>query len=137
MDIREKQSLCSQRTSNLKKRATKSETIFMNRLTDLGVRYMFQKGFIKGNNFCIADFYLPKYKLVIEIDGGYHLTDEQIKRDKNKDNYYKERGFKVLHIKNEDVETFPLSFFENNSHAKARIKNLNINLRHIIFNLKP
>ena len=53
--------------------------------------------FLPGDQLYL-DFYIPNLKLVIEIDGGYHLTEEQIKRDNNKDYYYKSRGLKVIHI---------------------------------------
>ena len=35
----------------------------------------------------IADFYCPKAKLVIEVDGGQHLTPEAIEYDKVRDEY--------------------------------------------------
>jgi hypothetical protein len=74
----------------LLKSPTSSELIFKKRLDEIGIKHNFQKGFIAGNNFCIADFYLPKpYKIIIEIDGDYHKSDKQIQRDKNKDSYYK------------------------------------------------
>jgi len=104
-----KQSLCSIYRMKLLKSPTPSELIFKDRLDKIGIKYIFQKGFIAGNNFCIADFYIPKpYKIVIEIDGGYHKSNKQIKRDKHKDIYYKSRGFKVIHIDNKDVSTFDL-----------------------------
>jgi very-short-patch-repair endonuclease len=113
-DFKLKQSLCQKRINKLKKRPTISEIIFKNRLDSAGIKYMFQKGFIEGNNFCIADFYIPKpYKIVIEIDGEYHNNSNQIKRDLNKDRYYKERGFKIIRIKNNEVSTYNLSFLFN------------------------
>ena len=97
--------------NELLSKPTDAELVFKARLDKVGIKYMFQKGFIKGDYHCIVDFYLPKpYKLCIEIDGGYHDTEKQKKRDLEKDNYLRSRGFKVLHIRNEDVETFNMSF---------------------------
>lgn len=108
--MKDKQSLCSIRRLKLINNATKAELIFKDRLDKAGIKYIFQKGFIAGNNFCIADFYLPKpYKTVIEIDGPYHNLINQIRRDANKDLYYIGRGFKVIHINNKDVTTFDLN----------------------------
>lgn len=105
---KEKQSLCAKRRNKLIKKATGAELIFKDKLDQMKIRYMFQKGFIAGNNFCIVDFYLPKpYKLCIEIDGGYHSTEEQQIRDTNRTNYLeRQRGFKVIRFTNEEAETF-------------------------------
>ena len=96
--------------NELLSRPTESEVIFKNRLDKLGIKYLFQKGFIKGDYHCIVDFYIPKpHKLCIEIDGGIHTTDKQIKRDAEKDSYLKSRGFKVVRIANENVESFNIN----------------------------
>ena len=110
MEYRNKQSLCSIRRNKLLKKPTVSELLFKRRLEDSNIKFIFQKGFIAGKNFCIADFYLPKpYKTVIEIDGSIHNTKKQQVRDSNKDYYYNQRGFKVVRIKNEDVVNFDIS----------------------------
>jgi very-short-patch-repair endonuclease len=105
-----KQSICSKRRNKLLKTPTVSELLMKKRLEDANIRFLFQKGFIAGDNFCIADFYLPKpYKTVIEIDGDCHLTKKQQLRDADKDLYYNKRGFKIIRILNKDVSTFDLS----------------------------
>lgn len=114
-----KQSLCQNRINELKKRATISELIFKGKLEMAGIKFIFQKGFIEGNNMCIADFYLPKpYRLVIEIDGEYHNLPAQQKRDLIKNQYYRDRGFRVKHIKNEDVEKFDVTTLIKQCDAK-------------------
>lgn len=101
-----KQKTLHPRKSELVRKITKSEECFKNRLDDLGIRYIFQKGFIGGDFYCIVDFYLPKpYKLCIEIDGGYHNSEEQKRKDWAKDKYLRGRKMRVLRIKNEDVLT--------------------------------
>jgi very-short-patch-repair endonuclease len=103
--IKEKQKLCFIRRKRLIENATPSELIFKKRLDDLGIKYIFQKGFIAGKNFCIVDFYLPKpYKLAIEIDGDSHNLPGQIKRDSNKEWYLSSRKIKTIHVKNFDVK---------------------------------
>lgn len=106
MDFKIKQKLCAQYRRELKERITAQEYKVMSLLEKHNIRFMFQKGFIAGDNFVIADFYLPRpLKLVIEIDGYYHETEKQKKRDKNKDWYYSQRRFKVLRIKNEQIDS--------------------------------
>jgi len=36
--------------------------------------------------------YCPKAKLVIELDGGQHYSDDGIMKDKNRDEYMKDQG---------------------------------------------
>lgn len=93
----------------LNKKSTSAEIEFARKLRALNIKYMFQKGFIKGL-FCIADFYIPSLRLIIEIDGGYHNTSKQQFRDSKKDAFYKSRQFRILRIKNEKV--FELSLEE-------------------------
>lgn len=109
--FQEKQSTLFERVKSLRANATESELIFADRLEKAGIKYIFQKGFIVGDCYCIADFYLPKpYKTVIEIDGDYHFSPQQIAKDKWRDSYLiKDRGFKVVRIKNIEVNTFDLS----------------------------
>ena len=33
----------------------------------------------------IVDFYIPSYRLVVEIDGGYHLSPEQREADAHRE----------------------------------------------------
>ena len=106
MDIKLKQSLCSKRRNRLLKKITQHEIEFSSILKALNVRFIPQKGFISGKNFCIVDFYLPDYKICVEIDGEYHNRPSQIERDRNKDYYLsKQRKFSVLHIKNESLKS--------------------------------
>ena len=103
LTFEQKQALCAKRRAILIKRATPAELRFKELLDNLEVKYCFQKGFIEGNNFCIADFYIKCIRTVVEVDGEYHQTKEQKNRDKNKDHYYRQRGFKVFRITNSDV----------------------------------
>lgn len=52
----------------------------------------------------IADFYCYHLRLVIEIDGSGHFTDEEtMRRDALKDEYIKSIGFKVMRFSNSEV----------------------------------
>ena len=52
----------------------------------------------------IADFYCHKAKLVIEIDGGYHLDEAQKEYDQNRTDELGNYGIKVLRFSNKEVE---------------------------------
>jgi very-short-patch-repair endonuclease len=43
----------------------------------------------------IADFYIPKYNIVIELDGEYHNDQEQIFLDKEREDILKVTDFKL------------------------------------------
>jgi very-short-patch-repair endonuclease len=51
----------------------------------------------------IADFYCHKLKLVIEIDGGYHLTVDQKKLDEERTRNIEFQGLKVIRFTNDEV----------------------------------
>jgi very-short-patch-repair endonuclease len=51
----------------------------------------------------VADFYCHALKLVIEIDGGYHLDEEQQLLDKKRTSDIEFQGLKVIRFTNEEV----------------------------------
>ena len=51
----------------------------------------------------IADFYCHSLKLVIEVDGSYHFTDQQQERDAYRDQILVENSLHVLGFRNEEV----------------------------------
>ena len=53
----------------------------------------------------IVDFFCPKAKLVIEIDGSQHLVGDTIKYDRIRDEYLSSIGLRVLRFTNADVLT--------------------------------
>ena len=53
-----------------------------------------------------ADFYLPKYNMVIEVDGDYwHSLPDVKEKDTRKDKYLKSKGINVMHIKECELKT--------------------------------
>ncbi len=51
----------------------------------------------------IADFYSPSANLIIEVDGGYHQTDEQQTQDEIREEKLKKQGYRILRFTNEQV----------------------------------
>jgi very-short-patch-repair endonuclease len=51
----------------------------------------------------IVDFYCPKVKLIIEVDGGQHYTDEGNRKDKAREDYLRKVGMKILRIPDTEV----------------------------------
>jgi very-short-patch-repair endonuclease len=87
----------------LRKEMTSAESILWKRLRNrqvCGCKFRRQQillGFI-------ADFYCEEARLVIEVDGGLHETNEQIKVDRHKDDVYNELRLAVLRITNNEIE---------------------------------
>jgi very-short-patch-repair endonuclease len=103
------QSRCSKFRAELLNRQTESEHLAEKWLKENEIAYIPQKGFFAGGRTCIVDFYLPKHKCCLEIDGGYHFTDEQMRKDELRDFYLnEERNLKVVRISNEVVSNEPL-----------------------------
>ena len=51
----------------------------------------------------IVDFYAPAVKLVVEIDGGQHFSNEYLRRDQKRDAYLASMNLKVLRFDNGQV----------------------------------
>jgi very-short-patch-repair endonuclease len=84
------------------KQQTGAERKFKEYLRLLRIKYEFQKIIYAGQSFFIVDFYLPKYRCCIEIDGGYH--NEQKEEDDKRSSYLLMVGVKsVERFFNEEV----------------------------------
>lgn len=53
----------------------------------------------------IVDFYSAKAKLVIEVDGSQHFTEDNIVRDQERDMALNEIGLRVMRFDNRQVLT--------------------------------
>jgi len=114
---------------------TKCEIYFESHLIDLKIKY--DKQFICNPFY--ADFYLPNYNLIVEIDGDYwHANPKKFspddivgkkkqsakeiwKRDDKKNEAYKKAGYSVLRIWDSDLkEKTTHQIFEDIVHASSK-----------------
>ena len=51
----------------------------------------------------IVDFYCPLLKIVIEVDGGQHYSEEGIAYDRQREEFLKVKGIRVVRFNNLDV----------------------------------
>ncbi len=63
--------------------------------------YKFRRQF--GVDIYSIDFYCPKLKLAIEVDGATHFSDEDIEKDKIRQRKIEEFGIKFLRFTNLDI----------------------------------
>jgi very-short-patch-repair endonuclease len=51
----------------------------------------------------IVDFYCPSAKLVIELDGSQHFEEKNLANEIKRQNFLKDKGYKVLRFINSDI----------------------------------
>ena len=79
----------------LRKSLTESETALWKHLRGkqlLGIQFYRQKPI----GPYVVDFYAPRARLVIEVDGSQHMEANHLQRDQNRDRYFTGLGLKVL-----------------------------------------
>ena len=65
------------------------------------IEYKFYRQY--GIGEYIADFYRPQQRLVIEIDGGQHHTNDGREHDESREKYMSSLGIKTVRFSNLDV----------------------------------
>lgn len=95
-----------------KEKATKEELKVWDWIKQLGYPniYFQQPVFITDKNnkpckFYIADFLDVDNKIDIEVDGGYHTTEEQQMKDKEREEDFKKMGYSTMRIPNDEVNS--------------------------------
>ena len=86
----------------LRKNLTDSEAALWSRLRHkqlLGIQFYRQKPIGEY----IVDFFAPRAKLVIEVDGSQHLVGEHALKDRSRDRYLASIGLKVLRFNSREV----------------------------------
>ncbi|MFA5931796.1 MAG: endonuclease domain-containing protein [Candidatus Paceibacterota bacterium] len=86
----------------LRKEETKTEQILWEKLrnNNLGMKWRRQHPL----DMFILDFYAPKIKLAIELDGSIHNIKENKEYDKDRTDYLKSKDIQVLRFWNSEVE---------------------------------
>lgn len=86
----------------LRKNMTGAERLLWSKIRNKQLKgYQFYRQKIIGN--CIVDFYWPKAKLIVELDGGQHYTAEGKEKDRERDNHMVTMEIKVLRFSDREV----------------------------------
>lgn len=98
------------KASKLKREKTKWEKIMAKHLSDLHYKFQFQIPIIynptgKTPKGYIVDFILTDYKIIIEVDGQWHLEKSQLKYDRQRTKKLKTLGYSVIRFLNKQVST--------------------------------
>ena len=85
-----------------RKNLTDSEKALWSRLRNkqlLGIQFYRQKPI--GEH--IVDFFAPRVKLVVEVDGSQHTLGDHVQKDRIRDGYLASLGLKVLRFNSREV----------------------------------
>lgn len=96
-----------------RKNATIYEKLMSFKLNVQRIKFIFQYSMPYKNSFIICDFYVPKYNLIIEVDGMYHDEILQAHKDIERDKFLIENGYNVLRMFNNEIDTFDTSSIKN------------------------
>ena len=80
---------------------TEAESAFWSLAKGSGLGEKCRRQYIIGEY--IVDFFFRKSMLIVELDGGYHFTEEQQKEDAIRQDWLELMGYKVLRITNEQI----------------------------------
>ncbi|OGO07733.1 MAG: hypothetical protein A2Y92_06030 [Chloroflexi bacterium RBG_13_57_8] len=93
-----------ERSKQLRKNMTAAETFLWSKIRMKQMRgHWFYRQ--KSVGEYIADFYCPKSKMVVEVDGRQHFSGDMIEYDKARSEYMAGLGLRVLRFTNLEVLT--------------------------------
>ncbi|MDP8315022.1 MAG: DUF559 domain-containing protein [Candidatus Celaenobacter antarcticus] len=87
-------------SKDLRKSQTEAEEIIWEKLKSKKLNGLKFRRQVPYDTF-VLDFLYPSKKVILEIDGKIHLKTKI--RDQERDEYFIEKGYKILRIKNEEV----------------------------------
>ena len=107
---------------NLRKNMTKEERhLWYDFLRNHPVKFTRQK-IIK---YYIADFYAPRLRAVIEVDGAAHFTEKGLKSDVERTKFFQNRGITVIRFTNEEINTeFEIVCSKINEFIQSRLSQM-------------
>ncbi|MBS0268048.1 MAG: endonuclease domain-containing protein [Proteobacteria bacterium] len=96
--------MANEHARELRNNATAAERRLWHRLRVLKVSGQRFRRQVPIDHF-IADFACLSHRLIVEVDGATHATDEEIESDTRRQRYLESQGFMVLRFQNSDVVT--------------------------------
>ena len=95
--------LLIEKAQEMRKLPTDAEKILWSELRSHALIHKFRQQHLIDN--FIVDFVCLSKKLVIEVDGDYHFTEEQIQLDNERTIILNDLGYKVIRFSNNEVKT--------------------------------
>lgn len=91
------------RRTELLEKSTQAECNVCKVLDALAIHYIRQYPIRTARKQFYADIYIPSLRLVIEVDGKYHYTNNQKRLDDNRSACLRRKGISVYRILNADT----------------------------------
>ena len=88
-------------STSLRNNLTEAERRLWTRIRLKHLGYVFYRQ--KPIGEYIVDFYCPKARLVVEVDGSQHFTEDKASNDRVRDEYMRSLGLTVLRFSNSEV----------------------------------
>jgi len=86
---------------NLRQQGISAERVLWSRIRNKQQKYKFRRQYSVGRY--VLDFYCPKVKLGIEVDGATHGSKVEVKKDIEKENFINRFGIKIIRFINIDI----------------------------------
>ena len=101
--------------------ASNAEKVAYRLLVGMGLEVIRQYPINTGRHVYFADLYIPALRLIVEIDGGYHCSKDQRRKDSNRSANIRRLGYHVCRLSNGDAR--------NVSKLQAKIKMMQKRIR--------
>lgn len=95
--------MADNRRYELQAHATQAERAAYRILDHAHIHYVKQYHVFTGRKHFYADIYIPSVRLIVEIDGGYHFTENQRRLDANRSACLRRMGYHVYRLRNADA----------------------------------
>ena len=96
------------KTESFSQQGTRHENWIYNRLCRFTkkarIHMQRQTKWFYDKTFYLTDIYIPKARLVIEVDGNWHNAPQQQKKDAARDKFFNDKGIRVIRIPNINAE---------------------------------
>ena len=93
--------LLKENAKNNRHNQTEAEYVFWGLVRANGLGEKCRRQYVIGQY--IVDFFFRKSMLIVELDGGYHFTEEQQEEDTIRQDWLEHQGYKVLRLTNEQI----------------------------------
>ena len=93
--------ILKENSKNNRRNLTTAETVFWKIAKSSGLGEKCRRQYIIGQY--IVDFFFRKSKLIVELDGAYHFSDEQQIEDVIRQEWLEQMGYTVIRFTNEDI----------------------------------
>ena len=80
---------------------TEAESAFWQIAKGNGLGQKCRRQYIIGEY--IVDFFFRQSMVIVELDGAYHAAEEQQEKDKERQDWLEQKGYKILRFSNEQI----------------------------------